>query len=131
MEIETGEYVRTYFGEIGKCIDKSFESCVIDFNKEEHEEFFEEKFEEEIKNHSKNIIDLIEAGDFVNGYKVLEITNSIYESSKRILVYRNEKESYERWIYIQEYNGKIHTQDDIVSIVTKEQFEQVEYVVEE
>ena len=49
IEIEIGEYVRTYFGEIGKCIDKSFESCVIDFNKEDCEEIFEDEFEEEIK----------------------------------------------------------------------------------
>lgn len=62
-------------------------------------------------------------GDIVNGYKILEIADSIYENSKRILVYRNERESYERWIYIQEHDGKIHTQDDIVEILTHEQYE--------
>lgn len=86
-------------------------------------------FENIITKHSKNIIDLIEVGDYVNGYKVLDKQDSIYENSKRILIYRNQKERYERWIYIQEYDGKIHTQDDIKSIVTKEQFKAVEYEV--
>ncbi len=83
----------------------------------------------EILKHSTNIIDLIEVGDYVNSWKILEIANSIYKNSKRILIYRNEKESYERWIYIQEYDGKIHTQDDIANIVTHEQFASVMYEV--
>jgi ubiquinone/menaquinone biosynthesis C-methylase UbiE len=83
----------------------------------------------EVAKHSKNIIDLIEVGDFVNNWKVLEIADSIYENSKRVLIYRSKKEKYERWIYIQEYNRKIHTQDDIVSIVTKEQFASIEYKI--
>lgn len=62
-------------------------------------------------------------GDYINGYKILEIADSIYENSKRILIYRNEKEKYERWVYIQEYDGKIHTQDDIEEILTHEQYE--------
>ena len=67
----------------------------------------------------------------MNGYRVLAIENSFYQNSKRILIYKNEKERYERWIYIQEYDGKIYTQDDIKSIVTKEQFSSIEYKVEE
>lgn len=66
----------------------------------------------------------------MNGYKVLDIQDSIYKNSKRILIYRNQKERYERWIYIQEYDGKVHTQDDIESILTKEQFAQAEYKIE-
>lgn len=59
----------------------------------------------------------------MNGYRILEIADSIYKNSKRILIYRNEKEKYERWIYIQEYNGRIKCQDDIVEILTKELYE--------
>lgn len=79
---------------------------------------------------SENIIDLIEVEDFVNGYKVLAIEDSIYRNSKRILIYKNDKEKCERWIYIQEYDEKIHTQDDIVEILTHEQYEQNCYKLE-
>lgn len=59
MEIEVGEYVRTCFGEIGKCIDKTIESYVIEYNKIETELIFKENIKEVVK-HSFNIIDLIE-----------------------------------------------------------------------
>jgi len=78
---------------------------------------------DKVVKHSKQLIDLIEIGDYVNGYRILAIEDSIYKNSKRILIYKNQKEKYERWIYIQEYDGKIHTQDDLVEILTKEQFE--------
>lgn len=84
--------------------------------------------EDYIVKHSKNIIDLIEVGDLVNGYKVLAIADSIYENSKRILIYRDTRE--EKWIYIQEYDGKLHTQDDIVEILTHEQYQANCYTVE-
>lgn len=102
-EIEIGEYVRTKKGRIGKLIDIDLrnnayyldcKSCVSLGN---------------IKNHKEKLLDLIEVGDYVNGYKILEIADSIYPNSKRVLIYKNEKEKYERWIYIQEYDGKIHT----------------------
>lgn len=73
---------------------------------------------------SENIIDLVEVGDFVNGYRILDIADSIYENSKRILIYKNQKERYERWIYIQEYNGRIRCQDDICEILTHELYEE-------
>lgn len=78
---------------------------------------------DKVVKHSKQLIDLIEIGDYVNGYRILAIEDSIYKNSKRILIYKNQKEKYERWIYIQEYDGKIHTQDDLVEILTKEQFD--------
>ena len=115
MEIEIGEYVRTYFGEIGKCIDKSFESCVIDFNKEDYEEFFEDEFEEEIKEHSKNIIDLIEEGDYVNGLEVYE--GKVASGAKKLLVKNHI------------INGMALEVINIKTIVTKEQFKSVEYKI--
>lgn len=128
-EIKVGEYVRFSNGKIRKIIGIDVDghllvdiyisgSNLLTFNEEA-----------DIVKHSKNIIDLIEIGDYVNGYKILEIADSIYENSKRILVYKNQKESYERWIYIQEFNGKIHTQDDITSILTKEKFESESYKI--
>lgn len=135
MDIKVGEYVRTTKGTIAKIDDEEFDLCI---NIPDRRVFYKKWVEdflgsytvkEEVKKHSFNIIDLIEVGDYVNGYKVLEIADSIYKNSKRILIYQNEKEKYERWIYIQEYDGKIHTQDDIKTIVTKEQFEAMEYEV--
>lgn len=132
-EIKVGEYVRTEDGIIGKVLE---EDDISDKGICINNSFFDDwgeitdfvKYENVIK-HSSNLIDLIEVGDFVNDYKVLDMEDSIYKNSKRILIYRNQKERYERWIYIQEYDGKIHTQDDIKSIVTKEQMKSIEYEV--
>ena len=130
--IEVGEYVRTKNGIIDKVIIKYNGKCNNPNCDKKHisckYNYYDEK---DIVKHSKNIIDLIEVGDIVNGYKILEIADSIYESSKRILIYKNEKEKYERWIYIQQYNGKIHTQDDIQLILTHEQFERDCYRLED
>lgn len=123
-EIEVKEYVRTNKGNIGKVVE-----IRLGLNKDT--ELYQTIYIldnglwtilDYIVKHSKQLIDLIEVGDFVNGYRVLAIKSSIYENSKRILIYRNEREKYERWIYIQEYNGRIKTQDDIVVILTKEQY---------
>ena len=64
---------------------------------------------DEIIKHSYNIIDLIEVGDYVNGFYVIN----------------------------KPFNQRIHTEfddffeEDIKSIVTKEQFSQMEYKVGE
>lgn len=90
MDIKAGEYIRTSKGKIFK-----YGKGRAYLGKDNR-----------IVKHSFNIIDLIETGDYVNGYKVLEIEDSIYKNSKRILI-----------------------QDDIKTIVTKEQFEAMEYEV--
>ena len=69
-----------------------------------------------IINASNNIIDLIEVGDYVNGYLVLNVLD--FNDNTRIL-------SLERI-----YDNKI-TEKDIKSIVTKEQFENMEYRIGE
>ena len=71
---------------------------------------------EQIKKSSPNIIDLIEVGDYVNGYKVLNVLD-FNDNSKMI--------SLEKI-----YDNKI-AEEDIKSIVTKEQFESMEYKVKE
>ena len=77
-KIEIGDYVRSKFGEI-KRVDKIF------YNKktsgiEEYGQIIEKRKESEgytvvdareVVKHSKNIIDLIEKGDFVNGHLVI------------------------------------------------------------
>jgi hypothetical protein len=139
-EIKEGDYIRTEDGEIRKIvnIDKTEQTennpveilwCNLDkpikILKECSKDtiYAIEMSDAQKLKHSNNILDLIEVGDFVNEYRVLAIEASIYANSKRILIYKNEREKYERWIYIQEYNGRIKTQDDIVVILTKEQYD--------
>ena len=62
-----------------------------------------------IVKHSKDIIDLIEVGDYVNGEKVIDTWNG-----NRIETHRSN------------FND-----DNIKSIVTKEQFAQAEYKIKE
>lgn len=67
MEIEVGEYVRTDYGLIDKVINPDFYiSRYIECEKELIPK-------RRITKHSKNIIDLIEVGDYVNGEKIVEI----------------------------------------------------------
>lgn len=68
-----------------------------------------------VKEPSNNIIDLIEVGDYVNGYLVLNVLN--FNDNPRIL-------NLEKI-----YDNKI-TEEDIKSVVTKEQFESMKYSLE-
>jgi hypothetical protein len=122
--IEVNEYVRTNKGVIGELISETLsypEPSEWILKANNNKIVIVECNDYPVK-HSKQLIDLIEAGDYVNGYRILAIEDSIYKNSKRILIYKNQKEKYERWIYIQEYDGKIHTQDDLVEILTKESY---------
>ena len=135
-KLEVGEYIRTKDGIIAKITDIVKEYCidcdndVFDAGNSAMMEIPWKHIKEYVIKHSKNLIDLIEIGDIVNGYRILEMVNSIYKKSKWILIYKNEREKYERWIYIKEYDGKIHTQDDIKTILTKEQYMQNCYKVD-
>lgn len=66
-DIEVGEYVRTDNGEIHKVIDIEKGSIKI---KSQYKEWIGLCC---IANHSKQLIDLIEVGDFVNGYRVISV----------------------------------------------------------
>lgn len=106
-EIKVGEYVRTDKGYIVK-IDKEKKNLQM-------LKFLDVEYGNILK-HSKNIIDLIEVGDYVNGYKVKEI------NKKRIGFQGSHNSiSYEYW----------EDNYDIKSIVTKEQMAQMEYKVKE
>lgn len=118
-EIKVGEYVRTKDGLIGK---------LEQINKEPTDEtityIVTDSFQgmiEEIIKHSKNIIDLIEIGDYINGELVTgfgyEDVNGAKEKS--ILVegkYTKVSFALLEW--------------DIKSIVTKEMFSNIEYRLE-
>lgn len=68
--IEIGEYVRTKDGIIAKLI----ETMVYELNNGESVDFLED-----IVKHSKQLIDLVEVGDYVNGYKVISIDYDVLD----------------------------------------------------
>lgn len=95
-KLEVGEYVRT---KEGKIFQYSKGRTYLGKNNK-------------IVKHSKNIIDLIEVGDFVNGKYVCEINN--YEDGKALIALIG-----------------IIMENDIKTILTKEQYMQNCYKVEE
>lgn len=109
--IEVGEYVRTKTGRIYKLGYYNKEEkrwiCVTD------EDWFP-VYESGIAKHSKNIIDLIEEGDYVNGKEV-----SI--NAKEYILFKN--------VGSVVYSETV-LPEDIKSIVTKEMMKSVEYRVE-
>lgn len=82
---------------------------------------------------SFNIIDLIEVGDYVNGYKI-DYTNLKCETPflRSNQPYRVDNTLYSELIKKgKDYNQPLHFyNDDIKSILTKEQFNLMKYVVE-
>ncbi len=118
MEIKAGEYVRTKCG-IAKIKDISIKDEVYDLDKDimfTHEENWQNTCtKSQIIKHSKNIIDLIEVGDYVNGEHIDFISKDKY-GNKRLLI-RDD-------IYF--FNKYKSTK----SIVTKEQFANIEYRIE-
>jgi len=116
MKLETGMYVRTDMGDISK-IKSIWENERVFFeNKVGIDWFTSDSFGISYLKKCKarhNIIDLIEVGDYVNGYKVSKIKNEI--KGFGVIIFDDDTS-------IHEYNIK--------SIVTKEQFKSNEYVVE-
>ena len=134
-EIKVGEYVRFRSGEIDKIkrIIKrpNITQSAKDLNKLNIEDGLDIEYESgkidiqrgilglkifptNIVKHSKNIIDLIEIGDYVNGCKVIDICESQYGGEKIIYIggFGIPKKIYD---------------NQIKSILTKEQYEQNSY----
>jgi len=76
---------------------------------------------EDIIKSSPNIIDLIQKNDYVNGMKVFEVIKNteVDDIKEHLIVFINEIKNELFEVY----------GDDIKSIVTKEQFESIEYKV--
>lgn len=119
MEIKVNEYVRTEDGLIGK---------VEQINKEPTEDnvFYicTDAFDgllDEIVKHSLNIIDLIEEGDYVNGKGVVydASESEMYNGHKTIGVSISNDNST-TWTILD---------TEIRDIVTKQQFNQMKYIV--
>ncbi len=111
MEIEVGEYVRN---KEGKIIKATWVGQAIVTN----DKYTMSKLGGEITKHSKNIIDLIEEGDYVNGEYVAVIEKDKNGNITDIC-------------YEEENEGQLYSIGDIETVVTKEQFAQMEYKVEE
>lgn len=115
-EIKENEYVRLRDGEVTrvKAINKKTFKCK--FHKVNCELFIDY-----IVKHSSNIIDLIEVGDYVNGSEVVAEKYKNYDMN---FINVDSKISF-GWGY-----GVI-PENDIKSIVAKEQFTSMEYRLEE
>ena len=109
--MKTGDYIRTKFGTISR-IKKFFEKedyIFLDINNNVCGK-------EDILKSSQNIIDLIEVGDYVNGHIVDTIDKN--------------KEDKNKELWCGDEEGIItYCNEDIEAIVTKEQFERMEYKV--
>ena len=122
--IEVGEYVRLARNQgINKIIDKDDDDFLI-LDEIIADEYGDECFEislqdvdKEIIKHSKNIIDLIEVGDYVNGNEVLDK----YLLNGEIPVLETTGD---------ETNVKCMCEGDIRIILTKEQYKANCYTVE-
>jgi len=121
-KIEVGEYVRTKRGYIGKVIKirerietykNDREAYLVDWGGKRATCISQIK---DIK-HSKNIIDLIEVGDYVNGY-----------FCKRIPNFNNEMCNFD--LNTMEWTP-LKNIDIWENIVTKEQFKSIEYRLED
>ena len=107
-EIKVGEYCRTSAGKIFKVSEVILDNIPKDENGTMIVTY--------ITKHSPNIIDLIEVGDYVNGYKV----KGFDEDDGDIMV----EIPFEN-------NSGYRLIEDIKSILTKEQYENNCYKVEE
>ena len=118
--MKVGDYVRTKNGNIGRIIEYHTEPTDYYFNCYETDlsDNFMEKYLTEYQDikSSPNIIDLIEAGDYVNGFKVVW-----KDINKKIFSIHN--------YYASE--NIINDSKKIKSILTREQFESMEYRIGE
>ena len=117
--ININEYVRTEEGYIGKLVEyipNALNYLKIDVGREiihcdnSRDNFIYTRYGFQLE-HSPNLIDLIQCGDYVNGKLIHKV--DIRKNSS----------------YIYYGNGKTFTDYQIETVVTKEQFESISYKV--
>ena len=108
-KIEVGEYIKTAKGQIDIFKEYGESNLFARCKKRTY-------WIGDIKKHSLNIIDLIEIGDYVNGHRVLKKEK---EDTKWCIVTEGADDYY--WYY----------EDEIISILTKQQYAQNCYRLEE
>lgn len=119
-KIEEGEYIRTIYGEIFKVFrttkqNKKYIFVDREVDRHQDRDVNDSVLEiKEIVKHSKNIIDVIEVGDYVNGYYVEKVWEQV---------------NYRMAIDLR--GSYLGLSDDkfIETIVTKEQYKEMEYRV--
>ena len=122
--IAVGDYVRTNDGLIFKIFTKTkttYGFCgLTDSSNKKYSTYtygkgncIDNNIKGKIVKHSKNIIDLIEVGDFVNNGYIHEVGSA---------------DNGERWVH--NLNGLLLYKEDIKTILTKEQMEANQYYVE-
>ena len=118
--LEVGEYVRFDDGTFDKIVDirdTLGERKLVCFEKR-NTYLSDTSLENMEVKHSKNIIDLIEESDYVNGSKVIDIAQAPVKA-----VYTEDKKQSGALIPI--------VNKQIENVVTKEQFAQIEYKIKE
>lgn len=123
MELKVGMYVRLVndvedIVVINK-IANVFETTILTEN--DGSIYQGEYTKENVVKASYNIIDILEVGDYVNRYPV----KSISSVGKKIYEIEIKKTNNRKGVLIE----KIKNNEDIKSIVTKEQFENMEYKI--
>ena len=122
MKLEVGQFVRLKSGYICKIIN------INDFREPNMKYGVEANYlkdvmfigDDDVVKASYNIIDLIQVGDYVNGYKVVDIIHNNRKLEPSTMVYCEYGNNY-----IGFYN------EEIKSVITHEQMEHMAYKVEE
>ena len=124
LELKENMYVRNCYGRIAKIEDIEDNIAYCDnWLYQRYEEFItfielnNEKDINKITKVSFDIIDILEVGDYVNGYPIYEIVE--YEDDTRAIVIDDDNKSI-MW-----------KKQDIKSVITHEQIEQMEYRIGE
>ena len=120
LELKENMYVRNCYGRIAKIEDIEDNIAYCDnWLYQRYEEFItfidlnNEKDINKITKVSYNIIDILEIGDYVNGYPIYEIVE--YEDDTRAIVIADDNKSI------------IWKKQNIKSVITHEQMEQMAY----
>lgn len=108
--IEANEYVRTNSGLIFKVNEITYDEEYKDYLYKES--FLLVDWKENIVKHSKQLIDLIECGDYVNGCRVINVINEGICPSGKCIDIDSSKDSSECTLW----------EEDIKTILTKEQY---------
>lgn len=128
MKLEVGQFVRTKKGTIFKIVGGNVDMWEIDIDysylskceNEDYDSYAYNKnnslFEELVVKASYNIIDILEIGDYVNGLPVAKTSEYIGTYEKYIELYG----SCSDW-----------ENEDIKSVITHEQMEQMKYKIKE
>lgn len=120
-EIKVGDFIRNkegYIGKIEKIIYDDLEKQNY-YSCEKHN-VMASGYIEQIVAHSPNLIDLIQCGDYVNGYRILEKTKT-KNNQMQICILKDNNSS----------NWRTINNETLKSIVTKEMYKSVEYIVGE